>query len=163
MILVEDIPLCLKYNIEMKQNMSSVCHKYIYFFILWLWQKKYMVYFILILYKWLRLLWRWNLCTDGMKRWPILRILCEERKIIAFGYNSYIFMKRVCDLEPFWNTSLFVCKVGTIWLRVVDCVELEEDQDNVIPFGWCDGCVGGWFGSPTEICVTMHGFTCVWN
>jgi hypothetical protein len=23
--------------------------------------------------------------------------------------------------------------------------------------------VVGWFGSPAEICVTTHGFTCDWN
>jgi hypothetical protein len=28
-ILVEDIPLCLKYKIKMKQSMYSVCHNYL--------------------------------------------------------------------------------------------------------------------------------------
>ena len=62
MSLAEDIPLCLKYNIKMKQNMYSVWHNYL--FILWLWQTKYIFYFILILSKWLRLLRRWKLYTE---------------------------------------------------------------------------------------------------
>jgi hypothetical protein len=33
-ILVEDIPLCLKYNIKMKLNMYSVWHDYVLLFVL---------------------------------------------------------------------------------------------------------------------------------
>jgi hypothetical protein len=39
------------------------------------------------------------------------------------------------------------------------CVEVEAEQNNALPFGWCDVCmnvwVGGRFGSPAQICVTI--------
>jgi hypothetical protein len=35
------------------------------------------------------------------------------------------------------------------------CVAVEAARNNVLQYGWCDGCASVWFGSSAEICVTV--------
>jgi hypothetical protein len=46
--------------------------------------------------------------------------------------------------------------VRCVNLKVLDCVDVEAGRNNVSGFGWFDGCVGVWFGSPAEICVRLY-------
>jgi len=89
--LAEDIPLCLKYSIKMKRNMYSACHNYL--FILWLWQTEYIFYFVLILSKWFRLLRRWNLYTEGLKRWPISANIVRRKKKLHLVVTAVFLLK----------------------------------------------------------------------
>jgi hypothetical protein len=56
---------------------------------------------------------------------------------------------KVCVLGP---ACLYVWRVR---LGLLDCVDAESERNNVLQFGWCDGCVGGCLGSPPEIYVTI--------